>query len=79
MTTLRNRTARTATLGAAALALGLFASTGIASAGTQTQASGQASTKVQSAAVEQTADEKKPLSRIQRNRAMGFGRRGGDR
>ncbi len=77
MTTLRNHTARTAALSAAALALGLFASVGIAGASTETQASGRAATTGQSATVGQSDDN--GVSRIQRNRQMGFGRRGGDR
>ncbi|MDJ0943349.1 MAG: hypothetical protein QNJ30_07785 [Kiloniellales bacterium] len=77
MTTPRHRTARTAVLSGAALALGLFASAGIAGAGTETQASSPAATEGQSAAVRQSAE--KPVSRIRRNRQMGFGRRGGDR
>ena len=70
MTTLRNRTAA---LSGATLALGLFASVGIAGASSETQTT----TQSQSAAVGQPADEN--VSRIRRNRQMGFGRRGGDR
>ena len=77
MTTLRNRTARTAALSGAALALGLFASVGIAGADTETQAGGRAATTGQSATVGQSDDN--GVSRIRRNRQMGFGRRGGDR
>ena len=77
MTTLRNRTARIAALSSAALALGLFASAGIAGAGTETQAAGRAATEGQSAAVGQS--DENGVSRIRRNRQMGFGRRGGDR
>ena len=77
MTTLRNRTARTAALSGAALALGLFASVGIAGAGTETPAAGRSATAGQSATVGQSDDN--GVSRIQRNRQMGFGRRGGDR
>ncbi len=77
MTMFRNRTARTATLSGAALALGLFAAPSIAAASSETQTTGQAAMQTQSAAVGQSADD--TVSRFRRNRQMGFGRRGGDR
>ena len=66
------RTARTVALSGAVLALGLFPS-----AGTDTQSTGRAATEGRSAAVGQSDDN--GVSRIRRNRQMGFGRRGGDR
>ncbi len=71
MTMFRNRTARTATLAGAALAFGLFAAPGFAAAGSETRATSQTASQAQS------ADDS--VSRIRRNRQMGFGRRGGDR
>ncbi len=71
MTTLRNRTARTAVLTGAALAFGLFAAPGFAAADSETRATSQTASQAQS------ADDS--VSRIRQNRQMGFGRRGGDR
>ncbi len=70
MTTFRKPTARTAALGGAALAFGLFAATGLAAADTT-----ETSTEVASIAAETVTDR---LGNANRDaRQIGFGRRGG--
>ncbi len=74
MTTLRTRAARTAALGATALAFGLFAAIGQASAGTP---STKTSTEIASIAAETAMDRKVSVNRDARQ--IGFGRRGGSK
>ncbi len=72
MTTLRTRTARTAALGGAALAFGLFAAIGQVAAGTTPT---KTSTEIASIATETAMDREGSVNREARQ--TGFGRRGG--